>query len=598
MEHFKRILNVLKEKYMYILIILLATILIFVPYISKNFILGDDYICHVANIFAINENMSLKDLSISKIRSSIANNLGYGNGIFYPQLVYHIIGYIYFIMKKIGFSMISAIKVFEFLLVFLSGITMYQFMQKTFENKRASLVASITYISAPYFISDIFRRMALPEAGIFLFMPIVMLSLTELLKDNHKKFAIYFIIGYVGMILSHLVLTVYFTLLFAILLLINIKKLFNKKTIIYFAVSTLIVLAIVSPFLGPMLEHKINENYIVFADNTMTNIDKLRLHQLSIIDLVKAGSEVMTTHISPVTLVLVLICIIGSFNLLKNFDNVQKNIFIGIAIFSVLASILTLKFINWEYIPKIFWLIQFPWRMCAFIVFGTAVFTGLATSLIKNDNMIINILIILIISTLNLISANKIINQNELKDIPDVTYEEVSNLFDRGLGDYEYLPQKAFFNLFYLKEKGQNIYFSAGAENIRDFAIIENKTPYLQFALKLEENTSVTVEIPRLFYFGYSIKFEDENGKKEKLDYYNNIYGLIEFKIPASGTITINYTGTITNKVCNIISFFTIIGLIVGIVLDTKLSKPIAPDKKLLEPIASKNAKETANNHN
>lgn len=572
MKYLNRLLVLLKEKYINILYILIIVILIFVPYISKNFICGDDYICHVSNIFAINENMSLKNFTISKIRSSIANNLGYGNGIFYPQLAYHIISYIYFFMKQLSFSMVSAIKVYEFLIVFLAGIAMYKFMLETFKNKKTALVSSIVYVCAPYFVSDVFRRMALAEIGIFLFIPIVMLSLTKLFNEDYKKFAIYFIIGYVGMILSHLVLTVFFTIFLAILLIFNIKKVFNKKAIIYFVVSTLIVLAITSPFWGPMLEHKINADgeYVVFLDNTMTNTQYLKLHQIPFKDYFKSGNEQMTVYIAPVTLLILAIGVLFSYKIIKYLDDNQRRIYIGICIFSILSAIATLDFINWEYVPKIFWLIQFPWRMCGFVTFGVAMIVGLTTSLIKKENKIIDITIILVVSIFSLIEVNKVIMKNKLEDLPNVTYEEVSDLFGRGLGDCEYLPKKAFVNLYYLETKTQDIKLGNDAENITKVNVIESKTPYMKFEIEQKEETGVTVEIPRLFYYGYDIKLQDKNGKIEKLEYYNNLYGLIELRIPKSGTITIDYTGTILNKICNVISILTLLTLIICIILEKK----------------------------
>ena len=567
MKYLDKILDVLKSEFvkrnLYIFLILLIVIFIFVPYISRNFIYGEDYICHVANVYAINENMSWNNLSISKIRSSIANNLGYGNGLFYPQFAYYIMSYIYFFMKKLGFSMISSIKVYEFVLVFLSGIAMYQFMQRTFENKRASLVSSITYICAPYFITDIFRRMAIAEVGIFLFMPIVMLSIVELFRENYKKFAIFFILGYSGMIVSHLVLTVYFTILLAIFLVVNITKILNKKAIFYLIATTLIVLAITSPFWGPMLEHKIRGEYVVFANDTMTDINKISHHRLSLLNFVKSNDELMTTHISLITLLLIVITTICSYYLFKRLEDSQKRILSGMYIFLIISIIITLNCINWAYVPRIFWLIQFPWRMCSFVTFSGAVIAGIATILIKKDSELVTVILIFLIAVVSLLEANTIINKNELRDIPDVTYAEVSNIFDRGLGDCEYLPINGYVNIYYLAEKEQKVALYDNAEKVKKVEVIESKTPYFQFEIEIEDGANVVVEIPRLFYYGYSIKLKDKLGNVEKLDYWNNVKGLISIGIDKSGTVTVDYTGTIINKICNIVSICTILGCIV-----------------------------------
>ncbi|MCI9064058.1 MAG: hypothetical protein HFJ17_05605 [Clostridia bacterium] len=83
------------------LIILAIAVIIFIPYISKKFILGHDYVSHASNVYAMDKSISIKDHNFfpSKIRPVIANEMGYGNGIFYPQLSYCIITYLYVILN-------------------------------------------------------------------------------------------------------------------------------------------------------------------------------------------------------------------------------------------------------------------------------------------------------------------------------------------------------------------------------------------------------------------------------------------------------------------------------------------------------------------
>ena len=242
LKKIKNLYNRMEKRYIVILII---AILIFLPYISNEFIEGHDYICHVSNIYALDEYISFSEgiFFPSKIRSVISNNLGYGNGIFYPQFAYYVTLYIYKIIKVLfGMSIVTSMKIYEFLVLFLAGIFMYKFVVQSFKNKDAALLAALIYMTAPYFIADIFTRTAYAEIGIFLFMPIVMIGINHILNKNYKSFIIYFVIGYSGMICSHLVMTVYFTILLIILLLINIKQVFNRKSIISFIIATLIVI--------------------------------------------------------------------------------------------------------------------------------------------------------------------------------------------------------------------------------------------------------------------------------------------------------------------------------------------------------------------
>ena len=115
----KKIINKLPKMQ---IIIFLMTCFIFLYYINHSLINGDDYICHISNLTAIDEYISIKDFRFFpiKINPLMANNLGYGNAIFYPQLSYIGTIIIYLVGKHMGLTLINSIKLFLFLVVFLS----------------------------------------------------------------------------------------------------------------------------------------------------------------------------------------------------------------------------------------------------------------------------------------------------------------------------------------------------------------------------------------------------------------------------------------------------------------------------------------------
>ena len=241
-EKLKNICDKIEKRY---IIIFIIAVIVFLPYFSGEFVKGDDYLYHLSNLFSLNNSVSFSEGNFfpSKIRSVLANNMGYGNGIFYPQLAYYITLYIYKIITALfGTSFFAAVKIYEFCILFLSGIFMYKFMVISFKNKDVALLTSIIYMTAPYFITDIFTRMAYAEIGIFLFVPIVMIGINYIINKDYRRFFIYFVIGYSGMICSHLTMTIYFTIFLVVILLINIRQLLNKKAILSFILATLVVI--------------------------------------------------------------------------------------------------------------------------------------------------------------------------------------------------------------------------------------------------------------------------------------------------------------------------------------------------------------------
>lgn len=546
------------------IIILIITAIIFMPYMSNEFIKGDDYICHASNIYAMEKYITdgVGNIIPSKIRPVMAHNMGYGNGIFYPQFSYCITTFIYLIIKPLGGTIIASMKIFEFLIVLLSGIFMYKFMVKVFGEEDIAVTSSIIYICAPYFISDVFHRIAYAEISIFLFLPIVMTSIKYVLDKKYKKFIIYFVIGYTGMICSHLVMTLFFTILVLIVFIINIKKLLNKKTILSFMLASIIIIGITSSFICPMLEHKIRGNYVVFQDESMTNPEKLMANALNIQDIInKNPDRSVTVYISIIVLIFLIITFCNKNKILEKYDENKRKMFWSTVIFTIFAFFMSSKFINWMIVPKILWPIQFPWRMCAFITFGTSVIAGFAINEFKGQTKRIVFVVLCLIC---LIDASYSISKDKTKIMEDVSYGEVASIRNRAMGGQkEYLPVNAFNNIEYLMERKQTIVIKNGKGEAKT---IRNKTPYLQFSLNLEGNENVTVEIPRIFYFGYKIKLKDTYGNVKELNYYENENGLIEFIVTKTGEIEVSYEGTNINKVANIISIITIFVFIIYII--------------------------------
>ena len=68
--------------------------------------------------------------------------------------------------------------------------------------------------------------------------------------------------------------------------------------------------------------------------------------------------------------------------------------------FGIITILLTTKLINWEYVPKIFLFIQFPWRMLEFSSYFLSVVASVSfCSTIKNVK-IIDVLYVLLITVL------------------------------------------------------------------------------------------------------------------------------------------------------------------------------------------------------
>lgn len=528
------------------LIIFAIVLILFSPICTSLYVGGHDTDYHISNILAIMENIDISNGKFfpDKVVPLIANNFGWGNGIFYPSLPHYVTAYLGIIFSTFNISVVSAMKAVHFFTVLLSGIFMFWLMKKKTKNNYASLFSSIIYITFPYFITDFFIRDAYAETFMFVFIPLIFLGLEYLFEQNYKKFYIFFIIGYVGAMNSHLVLSVYLTFFVILFLLLNYKLVFNKRNIISLFIAAVFILFFTAPFIVPLIEHTINGEYVVYLKDYMYNFDKLKS------SLVNFNQYFTNESIDFIPRTISFVGLMSFILVLINLKRINDRILIKYIILVFFVVFMLSPLFPWYKVPKFLLNIQFVWRLETFLVFFMSVTSGYVIYLFNKSNLQNFISISLIVAV---IQAFMIINNASIMQI-HLNYIDFST---KGAAQYQYLPINAFENQDYFLNRDDKIKIKKGQAKIK---IIENKTPYLKF--KVDSKEKVTIEIPRFFYFGYDIVLT--NGKnKESLTYKENKNGFIELTVPYSGTVTVEYNGTKGYKLSMIIFWIaTIISFI------------------------------------
>lgn len=542
------------------LIIFVITLLIMSPLLfSKNYIAGNDTEFHISNVHSIYKNIIQGN--ISKILPVIAQNFGYGTGIFYPRLA-HMSAAIFTIF--LGGNVVLSLKAIHFIVYFLSGIMMYKLVNRIFKNKYSAIVSSIFYLTFPYSITEVFVRDAFAESFVFIFIPMIILALYELFYGNRKMFYIWFILGYVGIINSHLVLAVYFTALIFIYLLLNIKKVFNKENLKALIISSILILLLTASFIVPLLQHKALGIYTVFEGDSMSNRGTIVNSTMGFKDFLKQiPSEefsLITYYLNILGVILAGLAIIFNKRLIK--DHKEKNFFKFLVAVTLIILFLMSKLCPWIILPKLMVMIQFAWRLETVLVLVLSILAGLALrEFVSKEAKIIMLIIILIF---NGYTVYKAYNFDMIKEM-DINNIDISF---RGMGwEREYLPIATQENLKYFIHKKQEISVKEGEA---DISIPENSTPNLK-ALIENCTTETTIELPRIYYLGYDAEIINEDGDKVELELYMNDKGFIETKINSNGTLILKYTGTTANKVANIISIVTLVGI--GIYISIQYNK-------------------------
>ena len=523
---------------------------------------GHDYKFHATNTIITYDTIDILKLKLTLPQiygRNIANGLGYGTGIFYPSLTNYLASYITIIFNLTYQNCVLSLTYLGILIIIASGLIMYKFTKRITNDKYVSAISAITYISYSYFLCNIYARNALGEALISIFLPLVLYGLYELFFGNEEKFLPLFVIGYIGMINSHLVISIFITIIIIIMFLLNIKKVFKKDKLKKLILASLLILLISGPYLAPLLEHRILGKYVVFEENIMYNITSIKQHTLNILDYIIVryktdnGVEVYFGFITIISLIVTVI-----FNK-KIFKNDERKVFKNILLFTIASIILSSKIIPWNYVPQFLKMIQFPWRICGITSLGVSILSGYFIKLIdQNYKKIVSIFMIILIIFFGYAT------------IPKENMQETFHPTEMSIGNQqEYLPVKTKNNIDYFDNRNQEIIIKSGNAKIE---IKENITPYLNTEIELITEKA-KIELPRLYYLGYEIILKDQNGNKNKIKYYENEYGFIELEINKSGTLEVDYKGTITNRIANYTSFITIFICIIRFIYNLHIKK-------------------------
>lgn len=552
----KKIKELESKKYIniYTITIFLFSLFMFSPLIL-NYIRGDDTTFHVANIYA--RGMSIENV-FSKVLPLIGNDLGYGIGIFYPILPHMLGGFILNIISYIGFGEYAAIKLVKFIGLFSAAIFMYLLGSKLFKDKKKGLLTSLFYISSSYFCTDFYSRDALNESFIFIFMPLIFLGIYYLFCEKNKKlFYIYFVIGYAGMMYSHLVMSVWFTIVFILFLLMFVKDIFKKENLLHLIIAAILILIFTSPFTVPLVEHMLNGDYAIFNTKIPVLTETLDLKYFFIqIFRITGGHNRLYVALN---IFVILLSVFAIYKIItKKVPTHRKKFIIGLLVFIIFSMILVSNDTFWHYTPDFLNNIQFPWRVASFVVFGSSLLAAegldVFCNLFKKKYIWTPYLLIIFIVISNIFY--------NIQNIQLVNYLPYS--LNDGMGwQKEYLPMETLKKYEYFENRNPNKVISSD-KNVK-IEMISNDVPNMEFEVK-KLKKSITLELPRLYYLGYKIVDEDGNNIK----YFENENGFVSIKISENGKYYVTYPGTEANQIANVVCGLTIVVCVLIFIIKRK----------------------------
>ncbi len=525
----------------YILIII--TLLIGLPLLNTKMLNGHDAVFHLFRIDSTLKAIQDHQL-IPMINPNMFEGLGYAPNMFYGTLTTYIVQLINIFTPTLGL----AINLFNLLTIFTSGLFMYNFIKDMKKNQTIALLAAIFYMINPYFLHDIYVRAAIGEIASFAFIPLVFHGLYNIINGNQKKWYL-LTIGASALVLTHN-LSAFTTAIFAMIyLLLNIKKVLNKKTITTLAKALIITLFISAATILPLIEAKLSSNYMVFDKNYMHTTGKY-MAKRTINPLTPLKDNLNSISLFYTIALLIIIYIQKK----KTKINNQSTIL------AIITLILTLPIIPWAKLPDILSIIQFPWRYLQYTSFFCSI--AFAITLIKifpkfqTKHLIYPIITLIIITNPTIIYGftnpkinNNLIYSNQIKLKKDTVRST-------GSASSEYLPKNAIYNYEYLKNhKKEPIAIQGNAQIINS----QKKGTNLTFTTNTTNDT--IIELPYFYYPGYQVM-----ANKEKIKTFETKNGLLGIELHQGNyQVNVKYQGTTTMILAYIISLTSIIILTIYI---------------------------------
>lgn len=548
----KNLIKYCKEKEIinYILIII-ASIIISIPLANKNLnIYRDDGVQHICRIIGTEQTLADKQF-LPMIMSNLCNNFGYSWNIFYSPLT----AYMSVVFRIFNFSYVNCLKLCMFVIVLLSGLTMYKLTLRITKNKKLATLASIIYILAPYRITDMYIRTALAELASFIFIPIVFEGLYIIVNEEKKSYKL--ALGAAGLILTHQVIAMYTVIICFAYLIVFFKKLKSKTVLKNVGVNLLFCILMTSFYWVGLLQHYFNTSYEVFVPGRMEREEVLIFYKAKLSQLFITSSE--QTMIYAIGLLSVIGLVLTPIAY-KKIPEEYKKTYMFFLITGIVLIGMTLSIFPFEKLPQALTMLQFTFRLFTFTSFFFAFVVATNFAILIKNFKTLDIVVLLTISILLLVPYKSKLDfnlkDNEERLINGVRITETTGRVHAGMASMEYLPTKAFKNLKYIANRKDEVIVLDNNE-----AVISDYTKQASnMNCKISNiNKEKTIELPYIYYLGYRVY---ANGQEIKYTESDN--GFIQINIAKDSQIKVKYLGTnemLISYAVSIISFATIIVL-------------------------------------
>ncbi len=465
---------------------------------------------------------------------------GYGLGIFYGNFFFYIPAF----LTLLGLPAMLSYKIFYLFINIGTLFIAYHVSRKMIPNSKIALLCTFLYTFSEYRLYDVFVRGAIGETLSFMIAPLVLLGLYEIIYGDSKKWY-YFTLGFVFLLVSHLITTIVMAIFASILLLFHIPRFVKEKRRFYHLVlSGVVGVCLAAFFLFPMLEQYFCSSISIFTQGSIY----LPSGAATPIRYLFLPGWFFSCYLGLSILLLLPIRFLLSAKKVEKGDQKLLSFSTCLLILGVLVWLSTSDLFPWTLVDHLLSFLQFPWRLLLFSTLFCSFAIGINLFLLwKNGKQkLVKRLAIFILLTC---------------------------FFGNALYSFQYGIRKEHYESFPENEIGNGEYLPSGTDQV----LLQNLKPEVtsnnpNLEIHYEKvGTSISVqyqnhsndqkedtyvEVPLLYYLGYQVEPTYHLTKGN----HNFIRVYVDGK---EGEFSVSYQKTMIQKISYIVSTISWGGFII-----------------------------------
>lgn len=513
---------------------------------------GDDIQIHLLRIAGLADEIRNFQIPV-RMQSMLLNGYGYPISVFYPDLFYIFPAVLY----MLGVPLFISYKVYIIVMTIVAVLIAWYSFKKISGSNEIGIWGALIYVLSLWRFIDVYNRAAVGEYTALCFLPLIMLAMYEYTHDesDKKKATIALVVGYSGMLQSHLLTTVILSIFLCIIVLIFWRAFFTRKNILCVLKAAVITLLLNAWFIIPLVDYYLSYDLIVKTSVNELWTSAISFKQLFSLDMLSYDDNGVSVGLirSPgIPLLIIIILTVFAFATKK--IRRDKKWIVALSVLSLLSTFMVLDsfpytFIS-EHLPLVYKIISSVQYAMRYNIFAT---------------LFLSILGVLII--MNLADWNKKIARGLMLGVSVLviilwgvlTYQYVGNAAHEATiggayyGTYTWDRQYLLSDTDREQTKNFDLYASEGVQITED----SREDGTYKYYIDNPSETEGYADLDILMYKGYKAYTDD--GNELDLDFGTN--NRVRVIIPGgfNGNVTISFYEPIYWRIAECISLLSII---------------------------------------